>query len=220
MGSDIRSCDLSNRRDSDTVDSDTVASDTVASDTVDSDTAETLEAAVRRAQAFTELYTPCQRRLYSYIVMLAGDTMSAHDILQDTNLVLWEKFDQFQPGTSFFAFAREIARYRVLRYRQIHARDAVLLEPDLLELVARAASESDDDSERAYHDALAGCVGKLNATDRDLIRRRYTGNFSVKALAEQLGRSENALSQAFARIRRALKGCVERTLAVAGVHPR
>lgn len=200
MGCQIRSCDLSNRE--------------------DSDREETLEAAARRAEEFTQLYTPCQRRLYAYIVMLAGDAMSAHNILQDTNLVLWEKFDQFQPGTSFFAFAREIARYRVLRYRQIHARDAVLLEPDLLEMVARAAYESDEESDRAYHDALAGCVGKLNPTDRDLIRRRYTGNFSVKVLAEQLGRSENALSQALARIRRALKGCVERTLAVAGINPR
>jgi RNA polymerase sigma-70 factor (ECF subfamily) len=170
----------------------------------------------RRAQEFTELYTPCQRKLYVYIVMLAGDSMAAHDILQDTNLVLWEKFDQFQRGTSFFAFAREVARYRVLRYRQIHARDAVLLEPDLLELVARVASESDDDHDRAYHEALAGCVGKLAATDGDLIRRRYTDNFSVKSLAGELGRTENALSQSLARIRRTLRACVERTLALAG----
>ena len=152
--------------------------------------------------------------------MLTGETMSAHDILQDTTLVLWEKFDQFQRGTSFIAFAREVARYRVLRYRQINARNAVLIEPDLLELVASVAAESDDDRERVYHDALAGCVEKLSSTDRDLIRHRYTADVSVKILAEQLGRSENALSQSFARIRRSLRACIEKTLKFAGVDPQ
>ena len=45
----------------------------------------------RRGAAFMELYAPCQRRLFLYIVMLTGDTTVASDILQDTNVVLWEK---------------------------------------------------------------------------------------------------------------------------------
>ena len=179
---------------------------------------ETTEAASRRADAFMEVYAPCQRRLYVYIVMLTADRIAAHDILQDTNLVLWEKFDEFQKGTNFFAFAREVARYRVFRYRQIHARDVVLLEPELLELVARVASDGDD--EDAYHEALAGCIGKLSPTDQDLIHRRYALDCSVKAFAEQIGRSENAISQSLSRIRRALRACIERTLARAGVEPR
>ena len=98
-----------------------------------------MSASPSHVEEFLELCTPHQRRLYTYIVLMVGDTTAAHDILQDTNLVLWQKFDQFQPGTNFFAFAKEVARYRVLRYRQIHARDAVLLEPETLELLDEIA---------------------------------------------------------------------------------
>jgi RNA polymerase sigma-70 factor, ECF subfamily len=168
----------------------------------------------RRADEFMELYAPCQRRLYVYIVMLVGNPMVAHDILQDANLVLWQKFDQFQRGTSFMAWAREVARYRVLRYRQLQAPDVMLLDPTLLSSVEEA--KADRDSDQPYVEALAACVGKLKEADADLIRRRYTGDFSVKLLAQQLGRSENAVSQALSRIRRALRHCIEQSVVAEG----
>lgn len=179
-----------------------------------------MSASPSRVDEFLELCTPHQRRLYTYIVLMVGDTTAAHDILQDTNLVLWQKFDQFQPGTNFFAFAKEIARYRVLRYRQVHARDAVLLEPETLELLNEIAVSDDPDrdvdQDEAYRLALANCLDKLNSSDAELIRRRYEPDFSVRVAAQRLGRSENALSQSLARIRRALRTCIQRTLADKG----
>jgi RNA polymerase sigma-70 factor, ECF subfamily len=168
----------------------------------------------RRADQFMELYAPCQRRLYVYIVMLVGNPMVAHDILQDTNLVLWQKLDEFQPGTNFFAWAREVARFRVLRYRQMQAPNVLLLDPALLSDVEERMA--DRDADQPYAEALAGCMGKLNEADADLIRRRYTGDFSVKLLARQLSRSENAVSQALARIRRALRHCIEENMNAQG----
>jgi RNA polymerase sigma-70 factor (ECF subfamily) len=175
-----------------------------------------------RIAEFMDLCGPCQRRLFGYIVLMVGDTTAAHDILQDTNLFLWQKFDQFQPGTNFFAFAKEVARYRVLRYQHIHSQDAVLLEPDTLELLTEVAiNEASDRSEsqrsESHREALAACIGKLSVPDADLIRRRYEPGFSVRTVAEQMGRSENALSQSLARIRRVLRSCIERTLADQGM---
>src|SRR5690606_1942058 len=88
------------------------------------------------AEEFTRLYAECQKRLFIYISLLMPNTADAHDVLQDTNLVLWQKFEQFEPGTSFFAWAREVARYRVLRYRQIHSRDCLPVQPEILDAVA------------------------------------------------------------------------------------
>ena len=130
--------------------------------------------------------------------------------------MLWQKFDQFQPGTNFFAFAKEIARYRVLRYRQVHSRDAVLLEPETLELLDEIAVSDVPEQDDAYRQALADCLDKLNSSDAELIRRRYEPDFNVRTVAERLGRSENALSQSLARIRRALRTCIQRTLADKG----
>lgn len=162
----------------------------------------------RPAEEFTELYAACYRRLYLYIVTLIGNPLDAHDILQDANLVLWQKFDQFERGSNFFAWAREIARYRVLRYRQMHLNDAPTLEPHVLDALARQRDTTDDCRDQLYTDALPECVEKLREDDRELLQLRYAKGAAVQALAERLNRSANAISQSLGRIRRLLRKCV------------
>ncbi len=163
----------------------------------------------RRTEEFLELYSSCQHSLYVYIVTLIGNPVDAHDVLQDTNLVLWQKFDQFECGTSFSAWAREVARYRVLRYRQIHANDAPILAPSVLDALAKRLDEVDRRRDELYTEQLLDCIERLGDADRELIRLRYRSSVRVKALAEQLHRSENAVSQSLGRIRRLLRKCVE-----------
>lgn len=156
-----------------------------------------------------ELYSSCQHSLYVYIVTLIGNPIDAHDVLQDTNLVLWQKFDQFERGTSFSAWAREVARYRVLRYRQIHANDTPILDPSVLDALAKRLDEVDRRQDELYAEQLLGCIDRLGDADRELIQLRYRSSVRVKALAEQLHRSENAVSQSLGRIRRLLRRCIE-----------
>ena len=73
---------------------------------------------VRRGEEFMALYSGHQRRLYLYVMTLLPASVDAEDVLQETNLVLWRKFDQYLPGTNFFAWACQITRYEVLKYRE------------------------------------------------------------------------------------------------------
>jgi RNA polymerase sigma-70 factor, ECF subfamily len=167
----------------------------------------------RRAEEFLDLYSPCQRWLYVYIVTLIGNPVDAHDVLQDTSLILWEKFDQFELGTSFAAWAREVARYRVLRYRQVRANDAPILDPRALDALALRLGEGDPCEDQLRAETLVGCVEALSDADRELIRLRYLGGIRVKVLSQRLRRSENAVSQSLGRIRRLLRRCVEEAVA-------
>ena len=103
---------------------------------VDADTAE-----VRRGEQFMALYSGHQRRLYLYTMTLLPASVDAEDVLQETNLVLWRKFDQYQPGTNFFAWACRITRYEVLKYRERRARAARLLDPDVFDQLAEVADQ-------------------------------------------------------------------------------
>ncbi len=163
----------------------------------------------RRTEEFLELYSALQHSLYVYIVTLIGNPVDAHDVLQDTNLVLWQKFDQFERGTNFAAWAREIARYRVLRYRQIHANDAPILDPGVLDALAGRLGQVESRRDESYAEKLLGCIDQLGDADRELIQLRYRNSVRVKVLAERLHRSENAISQSLGRIRRLLRKCVE-----------
>ena len=166
----------------------------------------------RRAEEFLELYASCEQRLYAYIFTLIANPVDASDILQDTVLVLWQKYHLFDRERPFFVWAREFARYRTLRYRQIHANDASILEPEALNAVAARLDDSDDAIDQRYADFLLDCVDGLSAADQELLQARYSTGIPVKTLAKNLDRSANAISQSLARIRRLLRKCVEETV--------
>lgn len=53
-----------------------------------------------------------QRRLYGYVLTLITDPVAADDILQQTNLVVLQKADEFEVGTNFNAWASKIAYFQ------------------------------------------------------------------------------------------------------------
>lgn len=165
-----------------------------------------------RLNGFMELFLPQQRRLYQFIVSLLANTSDADDVFQETSLAIWNVFDQFQPGTDFYAWARQVAYNRILnRWRQ-QKRGVRYLDPDVLELVATQAGVSDDVAEIPLA-ALTDCIQKLNPADRHLIRRSYTDDASGRQLADELDRPLNSIYKSLGRIRRSLLDCIERTVA-------
>lgn len=165
-----------------------------------------------RLEQFTLLFSEHQRQLHIYIMGLVFSPPDAYDILQDTNLALWENFDNFEIGTNFLAWARKIAFHRVLRYRDSKARRTTAIDPHLLESLATKSSEQPFEIIEARQEALEGCLEKLRHQDRVLIEKRYKSTTSVKGMAEELGRSENGISQSLRRIRRILKECINQSL--------
>ncbi len=161
---------------------------------------------------FVKFLARHQRRLYQHIVALLPNATDADDVLQETLLVLWKKFDQFEEGTNFPAWAGKVAYYEVLKYRQRKSREATILDDDVLEHLAGEAMAKHSVLD-SRHDALRQCLERLSATDRGLIKSRYQLGMRSKDLAAQLGRTPNSLAQSFARIRRWLLDCINRTSA-------
>ena len=164
-----------------------------------------------REEEFLHLFAKSQRGLHAYILALVFDADAAADLLQETNIVLWQKFEQYQAGTNFFAWAREVARLTVLRYRRTNSKRIATLDPHLLEELAERFSESQDSGDHE-REALAGCLKKLRDGDREMIVTRYRPGASVGTMAKRLGRPENSVSQSLCRIRRTLAECIQRVL--------
>jgi len=58
--------------------------------------------------------TGCQPRLYAYITTLVLDPHEADDVLQQANLVMWEKLDEFLACENFDALACRVAYFQVM----------------------------------------------------------------------------------------------------------
>ena len=158
---------------------------------------------------FIELMTEFQGRMFGYILTLTGDPDVANDILQETNIVLWKQWQQFEPGTNFKAWAFRIAHFQFMAYRQRRLREKVLYSDDLLATLAAEYKELDElHDERAI--ALAQCMSLIAPRSRDAIRMRYADGLPLATLAEKLNRTSNAVSQLLFRARCWLIECVKR----------
>jgi RNA polymerase sigma-70 factor (ECF subfamily) len=163
---------------------------------------------------FVAAVTGAQRALHAFIFSLTHHTADAHDVLQETNVVLWRKAAEFAPGTNFQAWAFKVAEFQVLAHRRRQQRSRLQFDDELVEQLADERETAED---FAQHDArrvaLAHCLEKLDAPQRQLIARRYEPEASVNDLAAERGVSPKALSATLRRIREALLACIERTIA-------
>lgn len=163
-----------------------------------------------KTELFVQLVTQYQQRLQLFIASLVSNRADADEILQETNLILWRKFDEFRPGSDFRAWAFQVAYNRVKAFHERHGRDRLRFGPEITERLATiAASAVERPSEI---DALVLCKERLNAQDRDLIERRYEPGATVASVAADVGRSVAAVYKAVVRIRRVLYECVQRAM--------
>jgi RNA polymerase sigma-70 factor (ECF subfamily) len=166
-----------------------------------------------KGKSFLRLFLQNERRLYAYILTLLPHRADADDVLQDASLVMWDKFDERYPPADFAAWGCRIAYFKVLDFYKKSHRSRVQFSQAMLERVAETAVEHSTTlqlDERS--EALASCVEKLRARDRDLLARRFAPGATTQSTAEQVGRSVEAVYKALAKIRLALFECVNSVL--------
>jgi RNA polymerase sigma-70 factor (ECF subfamily) len=166
------------------------------------------------ATDFLSLFLADQRRIYCYLVTLLASTEDAEDLLQETAKVLWTKFGEYRPGTSFFSWACQTAQYLVLNHRRRKDRHVLMLDDDVLDQLAQVPPE-EAEALGVRRSILLGCLDKLSTNDRSLFERRYAASTKGKDLAAESGRPAESIYRSLARIRRLLVECVRRALAIA-----
>jgi RNA polymerase sigma-70 factor, ECF subfamily len=171
------------------------------------------EAGPARAAEFAERLRGEQSRLYNYIHSLVRDLNDADDLFQQTTLVLWKKFGEFDPGRSFFAWACGVARLEVANFLRSRGRQRLYFSDELNLLLVEAQAEVSGDEAEDRREALARCVAKLRQRDRELVQECYGAADGVQAAASRHGRSPQSVYNSLRRIRRSLFECVARTLA-------
>ena len=174
---------------------------------------ETSPAATPPGAEFVQLFTKHQRGLYLFILAQVPNPVDAEEILQETNVVIWRKFDQFELGTSFSAWAHQIARYEVLKHLERSRRDRLRFSNLFVEQIAEEAHRGTEELEERRR-VLIACLRKLQSRDRELIQHRYAPGASGKSIAKLLRRPANSVYQSLGRIRRTLLECINRRLAL------
>lgn len=161
--------------------------------------------------AFVGHLTGCQSSLYVFISTLLGGAEGAADVLQETNIVLWNKAGEYDPARPFLPWAYTFARFQVMAWRKKQSRSRLVLDD---ELVARVAEEFESKDGRADREleALENCLTLLPPAQRELLDSRYFHGNAVNMIAGKTGRPENVISASLYRIRKVLMDCVKSKL--------
>jgi RNA polymerase sigma-70 factor (ECF subfamily) len=159
-----------------------------------------------------QLYSGKERCIYKYIYTLVHDEAAAEDILQETTLAMWAKFNEFELGTNFVAWALRIAHYRVRKHWASQSK-GMIFNSQLVEDLAQRAQDSIHQDTR-NKTALRRCLKKLSERDLNLIELRYQEGASVKKVAQHVNRGVKGVYKSLNRIRWQLLECIQRSLAM------
>jgi RNA polymerase sigma-70 factor (ECF subfamily) len=167
---------------------------------------------VARTEMLVRLLSKHQEDLFRYIYALLPHAEDARDVLQETCVALYRKFEEYDPDKPFLAWAYCFAYLEVLKQRERNQRGTRLLSRDLVECLARQREEH----EPVLHArllALDHCLAELPPADRELIHQRYQQKTRSEDMVRQFETSRRTLFRNLDRIRRVLFGCINRRVA-------
>lgn len=184
-----------------------------------------------RHEEFLRLFLTHQGDVRAFVGSLLRQPAARDDVVQETALVLWRKFDTFDPSRSFGAWARGIAANLVRQRLEKEGRHAQSLPPEVLPAIVAAYDRTagystaerggpdgghGDSPQQSRRDALELCLKELPDKSRSLLSLRYEEGLSSAKAAERVGSMADAIHKALSRIRLKLEACIERRLRLAG----
>jgi RNA polymerase sigma-70 factor, ECF subfamily len=158
---------------------------------------------------FVQLLTKHQSSLKAYIISRMPGLSGVNDALQETNLTLWKKRANFNPGTNFTAWTFAVARFTILEHRRkLRSSDPLVFSDELTESLAYSPEDLTPEKTEARHEALRACLDRLSEKHRDLIHLRYHSKESLEDFARDHGKSAASLRVTLHHIRTNLRNCI------------
>ena len=159
-------------------------------------------------QRFLSLFLRSEKEVFRYVAALVPNIADAEDIVRQTAIALWEKFDAYDPELPFTPWACRFALNKARQWMERHRRWQALLGEGLAEEVQSRRDALQPELEcRLRH--LEDCLSTLPVEQRLLVEGYYYHRSGIEALADQSGRSVAATYKALQRIRQSLQLCIE-----------
>lgn len=162
------------------------------------------------------LLTQHQEQLFRYIFSLVPVEADARDILQETGLALFRKWEQFDSARPFLPWAYRFAYLQVQKHREKQARSPLLFSEDVMDLLAneRAHIEPRLDERLRLLDA---CLGRLSQKEREIVTSRYATRESAEEMMRRFEMTRRTLFRNLEMLRQRLHDCVTRALQSEGI---
>lgn len=161
-------------------------------------------------EAFCELVRLHQARLRALAALSLHDRDDVLDVVQESFVDAWRNLHGYDHTRPFGPWLRTICRNRILkclRDRVQHRRRELALVDQALATFSPLDELSDDILDKRLEN-LHRCLDLLDDRHRLLLQQRYGDDLTVNQLAQQLGKSPNAVSMILLRLKSTLQRCL------------
>ena len=158
---------------------------------------------------FIEALTASQEALRGYCYSKIRIWADAEDVVQETNVKLWEKVAEWDRSRLFLPWALGIARFTVMSHFRDKGRDRLIFDEDVMEAMERhLQNEAIETPARIA--ALRTCMAKMDPAPQEALKAHYVSGLSMVELAEATGRSVSGVKSLLMRLRIGLAKCIAR----------
>lgn len=131
-------------------------------------------------------------------------------------MLVLQKADQVPDPTHRSAWLRTAARQLAMNAMRKLGNRNIPLGEKVYELMEPHWRKMDAATGTPMNEALEACLGALNESSRQILKKRYSEGFTGEELSRQFGRPVGSLYTTLSRIHKKLAECILRRLSPAG----
>lgn len=161
-------------------------------------------------EQFTRLLLESEPVMMRSVLVIVPNQSDAREIMQETAVALWRRFDSYDPARPFINWAMGFSRIHTRRFLARQQKRATLTSEAAK--VLEQEMERHPESNKAISQHLAHCLEKLPDQQQRLIQGYYHDDRSPQWLSRKEGRTVEAIYKAIQRTRQDLQKCIEKKL--------
>ena len=148
----------------------------------------------KRKKHFEEQISKIYKELYKFIYSIIKNQNLAEDILQQTLMKAYEKFDKIQDIKKFKPWIFTIAKNESISWIRKYNRE-IPSEDNYLELLVGSSEDIPEELliKRETKEQIMESIKMLNPVDQDIIYLRYYHDLSLNEIALILNLNENTV---------------------------
>jgi len=156
--------------------------------------------------AFVELYERYERRIYYFALKRTSDPLDAEDVTQEVFLQVFRGLAKFEGRSTLLTWMFGIAHKQICR--RYRSRRMAYVSFDTDEVNQLPSAETPADRATDFARILRNCVRvldeKVPEQQREVFEQRYIKNRSTLEIAQNLGKSQQAIKISIFRARHTL----------------
>jgi RNA polymerase sigma-70 factor len=167
----------------------------------------------RDKNLFTALVHEHMDMLLTYIRATIHDSATVDDIFQETMLVAWRRFDDYDPKRPLAKWLRGIARKLILAHFSRLKRRPVYLNESALQILDERLTRIESQPGDTWKDKVAAldtCLKHLPPALRQCTELFYRDQYKTEEIAQTVHASREAVKKRLQRARALLADCLRR----------